>query len=314
MESVLVEPSDPYDDEPVPLDESRWLDADDETARRVAADLDYGTRFRLLDSITPVQKAFLDLHGFILFARVATPGEVAMVLSEMERVQRQLLDSGQRRVFGVPVWFGAGPDGEPCLQRMGFASVLSEAIGTFVRDERFTPVASLIGEGARVGDREKDGVVYNCYVQAEGSIRPGLGWHTDALRDVLYNWAPPGPMLNVGLHFDRIRPEDGGLRVLPGTHEQGVLSTLFRKLHFWSTAPDPEEVMIETWPGDLTVHDGRMWHRVEPSPHVGQRSFRRSMYVPYVIDAYQPKDEQSKTPIYLAAYDMVLRWRSKLRA
>jgi hypothetical protein len=31
---------------------------------------------------------------------------------------------------------------------------------------------------------QKDGVVFNRYVRSEGSLRPNLAWHTDALRDV----------------------------------------------------------------------------------------------------------------------------------
>ena len=85
-------------------------------------------------------------------------------------------------------------------------------------------------------------------------------------------WRMPGPMLNVGLHFDRIRREDGGLWLIPGTHTQSAWSTLFRKLHFVSDDDDPDEIHVETWPGDLTVHDGRMWHRVKASPHMGDRS------------------------------------------
>ena len=34
--------------------------------------------------------------------------------------------------------------------------------------------------------------------------------------------------------------------------------------------------------GDLTVHDGRLWHRVALSPYVGEKSRRRVMYVPVV--------------------------------
>ena len=128
---------------------------------------------------------------------------------------------------------------------------------------------------------------------------------------MFYNGEMPGPMLNVGLHFDRIRPEDGGLRLLPGTHTQSAWSTLFRKIHFVTDAPDADEIPVETWPGDLTVHDGRMWHRVEGSPHTGARSIRHSMYVPYVVDAYQPKDASSTTKAYMRVFDAIMRWRAR---
>ena len=244
-----------------------------------------------------------------MFDRVASGAEIARILAEIDRVEAELLAGGIRKVYGVPVWFGLDPDGKDFLYRMGFSSAHSPFLATFVRDPRFEPVRRLIGEDARIGDHEKDGVVFNRYVRAEGSLRPDLAWHTDALRDVFYNGKMPGPMLNIGLHFDRIRPEEGGLRLLPGSHVQGVWSTLFSKIHFVTSKPDPREVAVETWPGDLTVHDGRMWHRVEGSPRTGWESLRRSMYVPYVCDSWAPKTENSPTPLYMRLFDTIMRWR-----
>jgi len=295
---------------PPPYDEAAALALSPAAAASLAATLPLGTRFRLRAELTPVQHAFLERHGYIVFDRVAMDPEVDGILAEVDRIEAELLAAGKSKVYGVPVWFGLDPDGKDFLYRMGFTSVYSAFLGAFVRDARFEPIRRLIGADARIGDEEKDGVVFNRYVRAEGSLRPNLAWHTDALRDVFYNWKMPGPMLNVGLHFDRIRPEDGGLRLLPGTHTQGVWSTLFSKIHFVTQAPDRREVAVETWPGDLTVHDGRMWHRVESSPKTGWESLRRSMYVPYVCDSYRPKSEDSATPAYMRLFDAIMRMRS----
>lgn len=300
---------DPGDEPPAPFDESSLLALAPAEAARVAAGLPLGVRFTLRAEITPVQQAFLDKHGFLVFDRVAAPGEVDRILAEIDRVEQELLAAKKTKIYGVPVWFGFDPDGRDYLFRLGFSSVHSPYLARFVRDARFEPIRRLIGEDARIGDQEKDGVVFNRYVRSEGSLRPNLAWHTDALRDVFYNLRMPGPMLNVGLHFDRIRPADGGLRVLPGTHTQSAFSTLFSKIHFVTQTPDPKEVAVETWPGDLTVHDGRMWHRVEASPRTGWASLRRSMYVPYVRDTFAPKSETSETPAYLRLFDAIMRWK-----
>ena len=295
------------DDEPAPFDEAALLQLPPLDARDRARQLPLGTRFLLRDTITPIQFAFLQEHGFLVYARVAAVEEVEAVLSEMDRVERKLIDEGIDRVHGVPVWFGTGPEGQKWLQRMGFSSVHSPWLESFVTDTRFEPIRRLIGENARIGTMEKDGVVYNRYINLPGSLRPDLAWHTDALRDVFYNGEMPGPMLNVGRHFDRIKPEDGGLRLLPGTHTQSAWSTLFAKVHFVTNDDDPREIMVETWPGDLTVHDGRMWHRVKSSPFTGPRSLRRSMYVPYVVDDYAPKDADAKTNTYMRVFDKVMK-------
>lgn len=262
-----------------------------------ASTLPLSTRFTLGSAITAEQAAFLDLHGFILFGGVAHADEVSMILGELDRIQTAWVDEQRKDVFGIPLFYGTDHQGERCIQRFPFASCFSDPIRDFVRDPRFAPIRGLIGEETRVGDREKDGVVINRYLNTPGSVHPKLGWHTDGLRDLFY-LRMPQQMLNVGLHFEKITRHDGGLRLIPGSHKQGFWSMCFRKPYFVSHRRDPLELAIETEPGDLTVHDGRLWHRVEVSPHSGPRSVRHSMYVPYLTDAYQPKSDDSSTPLY----------------
>jgi ectoine hydroxylase-related dioxygenase (phytanoyl-CoA dioxygenase family) len=268
-----------------------------EQARNRALELPLTTRFELGSELGPIERAFLEEHGFLVFSRVAKADEVAKILQEIDAIQARWLGEQRRDVYGIPLFVGKGLDGEPFLQRFPFTSCFSDYIREFVRDERFAPIRALVGDETRVGDREKDGVVLNRYVNVPGSVHARLGWHTDGLRDLFY-LRMPKPMLNVGLHFDRVTKQDGGLRLLPGTHRQGFFSMCFRKPYFVSHAPDPDEITIETEPGDLTVHDGRLWHRVQASPHTGPRSLRRTMYVPYLKGPYEPKDEHSPTPFY----------------
>lgn len=297
------------DSPPVPLDEDGLLELSAELARERALALPLTVRFQLRAALTPIQLAFLDHHGFAVFDRVASKAEVNTILAELEDVGDRLIVDGVQKVRGVPVWHGIGPDNKPMLERMGFSSVHSPYLSAFVQHRRFEPVRRLIGEDARIGHEEKDGVVFNRYVSGIGSLRPTIGWHTDALRDVFYNRRMPGPMLNVGLHLDRVRPGDGGLYLIPGTHTQSALSTLFRKIHFVSGKPDRNEIHVETWPGDLTVHDGRMWHRVQAPTQPGWVGMRRNIFVPYVCDDYQPKSEDSKTPLYQRIFDRILARR-----
>lgn len=78
----------------------------------------------------------------------------------------------------------------------------------------------------------------------------------------------------------------------------GFWSMLFRKVYFLSHDIDREEIAVETKSGDLTVHDGRLWHRVAMSQRTGDASLRRSMYVPYLTGPYEPKSDKSKTQLY----------------
>jgi ectoine hydroxylase-related dioxygenase (phytanoyl-CoA dioxygenase family) len=265
------------------------------------------TRFRLEREITPAQRAFLEQHGFLVFSRVASSDEIQTITQELERIERAFIAERRESVYGIPLFWGSR-DGRPYLQRFPFTSTFSTPIREFVRDPRFAPIRDLVGQGARIGDDEKDGVVVNRYFHAEGSVHPRLGWHTDGLRDLFY-LRMPGPMLNIGLHLDRCTKDGGGLRLIPGSHQQGFLSMCFRKAYFVDHRPDPDELAIETEPGDLTVHDGRLWHRVAASPRTGDGSLRRSMYVPYLTGPYEPKSQRSRMPLYHA----IGRWLRRAR-
>ena len=265
--------------------------------RAEAAELPLDTKFILGSEITPIQKAFLDIHGFIHFSGAASRDEVARINGEVDRIQSEWLAEERKEVFGIPIFTGRGPDGGDLMQRIPFTSVFSDAISQFLRQAKFEPIRTLVGGGARIGDKEKDGAVVSTYVNVPGSVYPRLGWHTDGLRSIAY-LRMPGPMLNVGMHLTDCPRENGGLRLIPGTHRQGFLSMCFHKPYFVWHRPDKREVAVETRAGDLTVHDGRLWHRVERSPHTGRASLRRVMYVPYLTDEFHPKGEDSSTPIY----------------
>lgn len=269
-------------------------------------------RFTLGDEITPEQAAYLDEHGFLVFDEVLAQHEVDTAMAEVERIEKQWLAEGRKKINGVPIFFGKGPDAEPFIQRFPFTSRFSPAIADIIHDPRFEPVRKLIGENARIGDQEKDGAVISRYINVPGSVYPKLGWHTDGLRDLFYGRMPQ-QMLNVGLHFDHCTVEDGGLRIIPGTHKQGFMDTLIRKPYFISHGIDKDEIVVETRPGDLTIHDGRTWHRVHRSSKTGRASLRRVMYVPYLTDPYQPKTETSPTPGY-HYLSMMMCWLKRNRA
>jgi hypothetical protein len=255
------------------------------------------TKFTLGETLTEEQRAFLDHYGFLHFRGVATRAEVEMLRAEQDRLEQRWLSEGIKQINGIPLFFGKGLGGKPAIQRIPFTSRFSERIQAFVRDARFRGLPAIVGEGARLGDVEKDGVVLNRYVNVPGSVYQRLGWHTDGLRDLFY-LRMPQQMLNFGVHLDDITRDNGGLRLIPGTHKQGFLSMLLGKMHFISHGEDRREICVETEAGDLTIHDGRLWHRVARSQREGAESMRRTMFVPYLTGPYEPKTEASKTPGY----------------
>ncbi len=258
---------------------------------------DVATRFRLGETLTDAQRAFFDAYGFLHFEGFATLEEVERLRADMASVQAQWLSEGRTKVNGIPVRYGKDVDGSPMVHRYAFMSRFGDNFHRLVNDARFDAVKALIGEDCRVGEDEKDGVVVNHYVNVAGSTYKQLGWHTDGLRDLFY-LRMPGPMLNVGLYLDDSPVLKGGLRILPGTHKQGFLRMAFSKLYFLDNRPDEREICLEAKAGDLTIHDGRLWHRVARAQVEGEASRRRVMYVPFLDGPYRPKDESSPTPLY----------------
>ncbi|MBC8082465.1 MAG: phytanoyl-CoA dioxygenase family protein [Hymenobacter sp.] len=262
-------------------------------------------RFTLGAALTAEQRAFFHQHGFLHFRAFADASTVQRLLRATEQVQHHWLAAAVRKVNGVPIKYGQDVDGSPIVQRFAFANQHSAELREFLEEPRFPALFSLLeAAGGRVGINEKDGLVINHYVNVPGSQFSQMGWHTDSLRDVFYG-KHIGPMLNVGFHLDDTPATNGGLRLLPGTHHQPLHQMLFRKKYYKDVSHDPHEVAVETEAGDLTVHDGRMWHRVAQSPLVGEASRRRVMYVPILAGKYEPKSETSPTPFYLRFLHLV---------
>jgi len=254
--------------------------------------------FHLGDGVTTTHLSYFHKHGIIQFKNFLDKSALTQIHSEIQQVQELLLRNNIRKVNGIPLKFGTDVDGSPLIQRIAFASHYSNTLRELLKDKRLQSLTTLLGAYAgRIGENEKDGLVINHYVNAAESQFKQLGWHTDSPRD-LFLGSRILPMLNAGIHLDDCPLENGGLRVLPGTHEQGLLKLLFRKKYFIDNNPDKKEVGFNIEAGDLTVHDGRLWHRVQQSPYTGEKSRRRVMYIPIITGAYQPKTANSPTPFY----------------
>jgi ectoine hydroxylase-related dioxygenase (phytanoyl-CoA dioxygenase family) len=247
--------------------------------------------FHLDEGITEEQIQFFHKVGLIQFKNFISKDFVATLLHEIKKVETHFLEMGIDKVNGVPMKFGWDTDGSSIIQRMVFVSKYSEILSKFMQDKRIMSIARLLEpyEG-RIGENEKDGLVVNHYINTEESCCSKLGWHTDCLRDIFLGQRIL-PMLNVGLHLDDCPISNGGLRVIPGTHKQGLLPLLFKKKYFINNKPDPDEAGIDIEAGDLTVHEGRIWHRVEESPYSGEQSRRRVMYFPFITGPCKPKNE-----------------------
>lgn len=254
--------------------------------------------FILTDKITPEQASYFNQHGVIKFNNFIPQSTVKLLLEEVSLIEKKWLAEGRDKINGTPLKFGKDEKGNKSIQRFCFLSKESDMLHELLKDSRLQTLLTLLEpyEG-RIGEEEKDGLVLNNYIRIPNSTFSQMGWHTDCPRDFFLG-EKMMPMLNVGIHLDSCPFENGGLRVLPGTHKQNMFHLLFAKKYFVDHTPDPNEVGFDINSGDLTVHDGRVWHRVQQSPYYGEKSRRRVMYVPIITGKYNPKSENSKTPFY----------------
>ena len=263
--------------------------------------------FTLGDKLTREQLSHFERFGVIQFKNFLSKETVQTFIAETQRVEKEWIEAGYEKINGTPLKFGRQPNGDKMVQRMCFLNQYSPLLGEFLKDPRIQLLTELLApyEG-RVGEDEKDGLVFNHYVNEENSKFSQMGWHTDSPRD-LFLGQKILPMLNVGIHLDDCPMSNGGLRVLPGTHYQNKLQLLFGKKQFIDHKADFREIGMNINAGDLTVHDGRLWHRVEVSPNVGEASRRRVMYLPIITGKYMPKSENSRTPFYHRFAKLVLK-------
>jgi len=253
--------------------------------------------FNLASKLTQEQKDFFEAYGFIHFRPFINQEMVNNILLESERVQNEWIANDVKMINGVPIKYGFDVDGKRIVQRFAFLNQHSSLIASLLTDKRFEALFDLIGApDCRIGINEKDGLVFNHYINTSQSNYSQLGWHTDSLRDVFYGQKIM-PMLNVGVHLDRSYTDNGGLRLLPGTHNKGIKTILFHKMYFGNKA-DENEIGLNVEPGDLTVHDGRLWHRVAQSPYIGEKSRRRVMYVPIITGKVVDRNKESKPKLY----------------
>ncbi|KIO76334.1 phytanoyl-CoA dioxygenase [Pedobacter lusitanus] len=255
------------------------------------------TRFTLGETLTDEQNYFFNKNGFIHFKNFITPETVSDIIKASILVQQDWITQEKIKVNGIPVKYGKDLDGSAIVQRFAFINQHHPLFGELTHDPRLAVLLNLIGPGARLGTDEKDGMVLNHYVNGPESKFTQMGWHTDGLRDIFHG-QKLNPMLNIGIHLSTLKPENGGLRVLPGTHKQSLYNLLFRKKYFVDNKADFKEVAIIPEAGDLTIHDGRLWHRVAQSAVSGEESRRRVIYLPIIAGKYEPKHEHSPTAFY----------------
>src|SRR5579863_10365102 len=127
-------------------------------------------RFKLESTFTKEQLDFFNKYGFVHFTGVFTPEEVKEMIQGYEDAQEKLIKSKDKMVNGIPVIFGHDENGKRIVQRFPHTSQYSERLHQMVLDDRIQRLRNLLKyKTARIGEDERDGVVFNHYVNSKHS-------------------------------------------------------------------------------------------------------------------------------------------------
>jgi ectoine hydroxylase-related dioxygenase (phytanoyl-CoA dioxygenase family) len=212
--------------------------------------------------------AFFDEHGFVVLRDVYTEVEIDVLEAECIDLQRQLLAGELPEQCGTVILDGGGMvGGRPFAHYVCHANEVSTAVFAAATHPVLVEVMQrVLGPDCWLLEHERFGVVYQDSRPGDGSAYSRIGWHSDHQSGPhLAMW----PSVAFTVHLDGTSPENGFLRVVPGTHHGGTdgMPLGFEKV--------VGEIPVYAERGDLLLHHADLWHSAAKATEVGERAIRR---------------------------------------
>jgi ectoine hydroxylase-related dioxygenase (phytanoyl-CoA dioxygenase family) len=220
-----------------------------------------------LDALTE----FFIEHGYATLRGVYDHDELDALQHEMEVQQRRLLAGELPERCGTVVLDDpdAVIDGEPFAHYVcHITEVSSLARAAVVNEHVGAVVHRLIGDQAWLLDDDRFGVVYQDARPGERSGYSRIGWHTDFQSGPhLAIW----PSIGTTIHLDATSPQNGFLRVVPGSHRGDAegMPPGFEKV--------PGEIAVYCERGDVLFHHSDLWHSAARATDEGEDAVRRHL-------------------------------------
>jgi hypothetical protein len=196
--------------------------------------------------------------------------------AELDRLQLEL-DDLQRRLVAGELPEGCGTvilddpdaiiDGEPFAHYVCEITPVSQrARAAVMHPDVVGAVRRLIGPDAWLLEEDRFGVVYQDARPGVGSGYSRIGWHSDAQSGPNLDW---WPSVAFTIHLDATSPQNGFLRVVPGSHLGGTegMPLGFEKI--------PGEVGVYCDRGDVLLHHSDLWHSAARATDDGTGGIRR---------------------------------------
>ena len=198
--------------------------------------------------------AHFEEQGFAVLPGCFGDDALDAMQAELETLQARLIRGELPEGCGTVILDDpdATVDGEP------FAHYVCEVtqVAPLTRAAAMHPtivaaVQELLGPDCWLLEADRFGVVYQDARPGAGSGYSRIGWHSDAQSGPNLDW---WPSVAFTIHLDPTSPENGFLRVVPGSHRGGTeqMPPGFERV--------PGEVGVYCERGDVLLHHSDLWH------------------------------------------------------
>ncbi|MCI0574100.1 MAG: phytanoyl-CoA dioxygenase family protein [Myxococcaceae bacterium] len=213
-----------------------------------------------MQPLTPEQCAFFASSGFLVlpsFVDGATRERMLVAVKAQVAAQQGPVEyEADVRYPGAPA--SREEQGGRTIRRLLQAHARGPLFSSWFEDARILgAVAHLLGGPVRQARAH-----HNCVMTKEPRFSSDTGWH----QDIRY-WSFTEPeLVSVWLALGREHAENGGLRVLPGTHRQDFARERYDdRLFLREDLPEnsaliARAVQVDLEPGDVLIFHARLFH------------------------------------------------------
>ena len=212
---------------------------------------------------------FFAEHGFAIMRGLYGDDELRDLEIELERQQQRLLAGELPKRCGTVILDDpdAVIDGEPFAHYVCHVTEVS----SITRDAVLKPAAvtmmtRLLGPQAWLLEDDRFGVVYQDARPGEQSGYSRIGWHSDFQSGP---HLPVWPSVAFTVHIDGTSPQNGFLRIVPGSHRGGTDDIPLGFEHV------PGEMAVYCERGDVLLHHSSLWHSAARATDDGDAAIRR---------------------------------------
>ena len=210
-------------------------------------------------------------HGYATLHTCYSEGELDALQRELEQMQDRLVAGELPPECGTVILDDpdARIDDRPFAHYVCEITKVSPVAHAAVRHPAIiATMQRLLGPDCWLLEGDRFGVVYQDARPGKESGYSRIGWHSDAQSGPMLDW---WPSVAFTIHLDATSPQNGFLRVVPGSHLGSTegMPPGFEKVG--------GEVAIYCERGDVLLHHSDLWHSAARATDDGPGGIRRHL-------------------------------------